>query len=258
MAQAISIIGLESIRLIQVGDDLCRIIYDAAVREHSEFQHDDVIVISQKIISKAEGQLVDVSTIKPTSRARNIARETRKSPQLVTLILQDSERILRAEEGMLVVKRKDGFICLNAGVDKSNVKGENVYARLPKDSDLSAQKLRIELERLSGKKLAVIIADTYSRPSRVGQVEFAIGISGMEPIIDYRGSKDLFGRKLKFKYVAVADEVAAAAELVMGQGTERVPVAIIRGLGRVRPTEETNLSRKLILGRQKDIFRKIL
>jgi coenzyme F420-0:L-glutamate ligase/coenzyme F420-1:gamma-L-glutamate ligase len=258
MAQTISIIGLESIGLIQSGDNLSRIIYDATRREHSELQPNDVIVISQKIASKAEGQLVDVSTIKPSSRARNIAKKTGKSPQLITLILQDSARILRAEKRVLVVKRKDGFICLNAGVDKSNVKGETVYARLPNDSDLFAQKLRIELERLSGKKLAVIIADTYSRPSRVGQVEFAIGISGMEPIVDYRGSEDLFGHELKFKYVAVADEVAAAAELVMGQGTERVPVAIIRGLGRLRHTEEINLARKLILRRQKDIFRKIL
>ena len=258
MAQTISIIGLDSIGLIRCGDNLSRIIYDASISEKSELQDNDVIVISQKVVSKAEGQLVDISTIKPSTRAKDIAKKTKKSPQLITLILQDSARVLRAEKRALVVKRKDGFICLNAGVDKSNVKGETIYARLPKNSDISAQKLRTNLELLSGKRLAVIVADTYSRPSRVGQVEFAIGIAGMQPIIDYRGEEDLFGYELKFKYVGLADEVAAAAELVMGQGTEQIPVAIIRGLGRLQHTEETNLAKKLSLGRQKDLFSKIL
>ena len=258
MAQTISIIGLDSIGLIQSGDDLSRIIYDATRTEKSELQNNDIIVISQKIISKAEGQLVDISTIKPSARSKDFAKKTNKSPQLITLILQDSARILRAERRALIVRRKDGFICLNAGVDKSNVKGKTVYARLPNNSDISAQKLRANLERLSGKKLAIIVADTYSRPSRVGQVEFAIGVAGIQPIIDYRGEKDLFGYELKFKYVALADELAAAAELVMGQGTEQIPVAIIRGLGRLQHTEETNLSKKLSLGRQKDLFSEIL
>jgi len=133
-----------------------------------------------------------------------------------------------------------------------------VYSRLPADLDGSANHLRIELERLTGKKLAVIIGDTYSRPFRVGQVEFAIGISGFDPIVDYRGSKDLFGYKLKFKYVALADEVAAVAELVMGQGSEGVPAVIVRGVTRMERNESAGLSKKLLLGKKLDLFRRIL
>lgn len=258
MAHMISIFGLASIGLIQSGDNLSKIIFDAAKTENVEFADDDVVVISQKIVSKAEGELVDISTIKPGAKAKAVAKRTRKNPQLVQLILQDSARILRAEKRTLIVKRKDGLICLNAGVDKSNVKGANSYTRLPTNADNSARKLRTELEHLSGRKVAVIIADTYSRPSRVGQVEFAIGIAGMEPIVDYRGKEDLFGYELKFKYVALADEIAAAAELVMGQGTERTPVAIVRGLPRLQRTEKEGLAKKLTIGRKRDLFSKLL
>lgn len=258
MAHVISIIGLTNIGLIQAGDNLSRIIFDAARLERVELVDDDVIVVSQKIVSKAEGELVDISSIKPSVKAKTIAKRTKKSPKLIQLILRDSAKILRAEKRTLVVKRKDGLTCLNAGVDKSNVKGATIYARLPSNADDSAQKLRIKIEQLSGKRVAVIVADTYSRPSRVGQVEFAIGIAGVEPIVDYRGKEDLFGYELKFKYVALADEIAAAAELIMGQGAERIPVAIIRGLPRLQRTEEAHLARKLSLGRQRDIFSKML
>jgi len=147
------------------------------------------------------------------------------------------------------------LVCLNAGVDKSNVEGRSTYSRLPPDSDISARKILRRLEKLSGRKLAVIIADTYSRPLRVGQVDFAIGIAGMEPIVDYRGLEDMFGYSLRYKYVGLADEAAAAAELVMGQGTERTPVAIVRGLSRMKRSLDRNLSKKLLLGRQLDLFR---
>jgi coenzyme F420-0:L-glutamate ligase/coenzyme F420-1:gamma-L-glutamate ligase len=258
MAHTVSIIGLQSIGLIEPGDSISEKICEAADSENVKLLDDDVIVVSQKIISKAEGQLVDISTIKPSTKARAMAKRTKKSSQLIELILRDSAKILRAEKRTLIVKRKDGLICLNAGVDKSNVNGATTYARLPRNADQSAQKLRAELEELSGRKTAVIIADTYSRPSRLGQVEFAIGISGIDPVIDYRGKQDLFGYELKFKYVAIADEIAAAAELVMGQGTEAIPVAIIRGLSRLQRTNEVGLTKKLSLGRQKDLFRRIL
>jgi len=258
MAQTVTIIGLQSIGLIKPGDSISEIIWKAAKSEHVELLDQDVIVVSQKIISKAEGQLIDVSKIKPSAKARSIAKRTKKSPQLIELILRDSAKILRAEKRALIVKRNDGFVCLNAGVDKSNVNGATIYTRLPPNADLSAHKLRAELKQLSGKHIAVIIGDTYSRPSRLGQVEFAIGISGIAPIIDYRGKQDLFGYELKFKYVALADEIAAAAELVMGQGTEATPVAIVRGLPRLQQTNEEGLSKKLALGRQKDLFGGIL
>jgi len=258
MAHTVSIIGLQSIGLIEPGDNVSKKICEAADSENVKLLDDDVIVVSQKIVSKAEGELVDISTIKPGAKARAVAKRTKKSSQLLELILRDSAKILRVEKRTIIVKRKDGLICLNAGVDKSNVNGATIYARLPRNADRSAQKLRAELEQLSGRKIAVIIADTYSRPSRLGQVEFAIGISGIDPVIDYRGKRDLFGYELKFKYVAIADEIAAAAELVMGQGTEAIPVAIIRGLSRLQRTDKAGLSKKLSLGRQKDLFRRIL
>jgi coenzyme F420-0:L-glutamate ligase/coenzyme F420-1:gamma-L-glutamate ligase len=174
------------------------------------------------------------------------------------LILRDSRKVLRADPQAVIVKRKDGFVCLNAGVDKSNVRGRTVYSRLPEDSDESAKELRTRLEKMSRRRIAVIVADTYSRPLRVGQVELAIGISGIEPIIDYRGQEDLFGYELRYKFVALADEVAAAAELVMGQGTEQVPVAVVRGLTRLVRNESEAISRKLHLGKRRDLFSKIL
>jgi coenzyme F420-0:L-glutamate ligase/coenzyme F420-1:gamma-L-glutamate ligase len=258
LVRVVSIIGLENIGLLKRGDDVGQVIFDALAEESLELADGDVVVVSQKIISKAEGLEVDISTIKPSARARLLSRKTRKDARLIQLILSDSRRVLRADSQALVIQRKDGTICLNAGVDKSNVTGRFGYARLPTDADSSANKIRVKLEELSGRKLAVIIADTYSRPFRVGQVEFAIGVSGIEPIVDYRGLEDLFGYKLRYKFVGQADEVAAAAELVMGQGTERTPVAIVRGLPRVSRSEESGLSTKLLLGKRMDLFRGII
>jgi coenzyme F420-0:L-glutamate ligase/coenzyme F420-1:gamma-L-glutamate ligase len=258
LVRAVSIIGVEKIGLVKPGDNVARLIFDAFNADGQEFVDDDVIVVSQKIVSKAEGLLADLSRVKPSTRAKRISKRTSKDPRLIELILRDSSEVLRADRQALVVRRKNGFVCLNAGVDKSNVKGPHAYARLPKDPDSSARRIRIELEKLSGRKLGVIVADTYSRPYRVGQVEFAIGLSGIEPIVDYRGSSDLFGYSLRYKFVGLADEVAAAAELVMGQGTERTPAAVVRNLPRVKRTDEPNLSKKLMLGQQKDLFRNLV
>jgi coenzyme F420-0:L-glutamate ligase/coenzyme F420-1:gamma-L-glutamate ligase len=246
---------LETIGSVKTGDNLARLILGSAKREKYEPQDGDVIVVSQKIVSKAQGLLVDISRIKPSRKAMALSRRVKKDPKLIELILQDSERLIRAEERALVVRRREGIICLNAGVDKSNVDGPTTYTRLPEDSDKIAVKIRKDIERLSGKRIAVIIADTYSRPHRVGQTEFAIGVSGIEPIIDYRGTADLYGYELKYKYVALADEIAAAAELVIGQGNERIPVAIVRGLTRLQRTNRSGLSRKLVLDKNQDIFK---
>ncbi len=256
--KTVSIIGLEHIGLVKPGDDVARVVSEALRKENVELVDDDVIVFSQKIVSKADGLLVDISTLRPTAKSRSLSRRTKKDPRLIELILRDSAKVLRADAKALVVRRRNGMICLNAGVDKSNVEGRLVYARLPTNPDSSASRIRTELERLSGKRLVVIVADTYSRPFRVGQVEFAIGVSGMEPIVDYRGQEDLFGHRLRYKFVGLADEVAAAAELVMGQGTERTPVAIVRGLSRLKRTESSALSKKLLLGKRMDLFGKIM
>jgi coenzyme F420-0:L-glutamate ligase/coenzyme F420-1:gamma-L-glutamate ligase len=258
MTRTVSVIGIEGIGLLRSGDDVGQIIFDAVKDSNLGFADDDVIVVSQKIVSKAEGLEVDISTIKPSVKARRLSQRTGKDARLIELILKDTRRIVRADGQALIVQKKDGMVCVNAGVDKSNVKGRLRYARLPKNSDSSAKKIRTTLEALSGRKLAVIVADTYSRPFRVGQVEFAIGVSGLEPIVDYRGLEDIFGYKLRYKFVGLADEVAAAAELVMGQGTERTPVAIVRGLPRLRRVEQHGLSRKLTLGKRMDLFHKII
>jgi len=249
---------LENIGLVKSGDDVAKLIFEAATAEGFALIDGDVVVVSQKIISKADGLLVDIESLRPSAKAQLLAKRTKKDPRLVELVLKDSGKVLRADKDVLVVARKNGFICINAGVDKSNVGGHHVYARLPLDADKSAGALRSALEKLSGKRIAVIVGDTYSRPLRVGQVEFAIGLSGIEPIDDYRGRKDLFGYQLRFKYVGLADEVAAAAELVMGQGTEGIPVAIVRGLTRAVVSEGQVLSRKLLLGRRLDLFRRML
>ncbi len=247
-------IGLEKIGFVKPGDDAAKLIFDAVKGENLELMDGDVIVVSQKMVSKADGLLVDVASIKPSRRAKLLSKRCRKDPRLVQMILRDSANVLRADSQALVVRRKDGFICLNAGVDKSNVQGRTVYSRLPENSDASARELRIRLQELSGRKLAVIVADTYSRPFRVGQVEFAIGISGFEPIVDYRGQKDLFGYELRYKSVGLADEIAAAAELVIGQGIEQMPVAIVRGVPRQVRVETTALSKKMQVGKRIDLF----
>ena len=255
LSKVVSIIGLDKISIVKPGDDVAQLIFEKAKEEEIIFADGDLVVISQKIVSKASGLLVDTSEIKPGHKAKALAKRTKKDPRVIELILQDSAAVLRADSQAFVVRRKDGLVCLNAGVDKSNVEGRFIYSRLPANSDLAADQILTRLERLSGKRLAVIIADTYSRPLRVGQVEFAIGLAGIEPIVDYRGLNDMFGYSLRYKYVALADEAAAAAELVMGQGTERTPVAIIRGLDRMKRSLDRNLSRKLLLGRRLDLFR---
>ena len=251
----VTLFGLDNLGLVNPGDDIARLIFEKVNESNFALQDGDLVVISQKVVSKASGLLIDVSKILPGQRAKALAKRTKKDPKVIQLILQDSAVVLRADKQALVVRRKDGLICLNAGVDKSNVQGRDMYTRLPPDSDASANKLLARLQELSGKRLAVIIADTYSRPLRVGQVEFAIGIAGIEPIVDYRGLGDMFGYNLRYKYVALADEAAAAAELVMGQGTERTPIAIIRGLERMKWSKDRSLSKKLLLKRRLDLFR---
>lgn len=256
--RSVSVIGLERIRFVRPGDDAAQLIFDAVKAENLELVDGDVVVVSQKIVSKADGLLVDITSVNPSRRAKLLSKRCGKDARLIELILKDSARVLRADSQALVVRRKDGFVCLNAGVDKSNVQGRTVYSRLPEDSEASARELRIRLEALSGRKLAVIIADTYSRPMRVGQVEFAIGVSGFEPIVDYRGQKDLFGYELRYKSVGLADEIAAAAELVIGQGTEQMPVAIVRGVPRLFRTDANTLSKRMLVGKRIDLFTGII
>ncbi len=254
MPNQLTIYPITGLPLIRPGDDLAKLIVDSARRRSNGIRNRDVIVVGQKAVSKAEGRLVDIDKVKPSKGALRIASKTGRKPGFVQVVLRDSKRVVRADREALIVTTKQGWTCLNAGVDKSNVEGKATYALLPKKPDSSAARLRSRIERLTGRKIGVIICDTHSRPFRRGQVEETIGLSGLNPMVDYRGQQDLFGYQLKFKNVAIVDELASAAELVMGQGRERTPAAIIRGLKRVR-FQKRATSRSLVVAHAEDLFK---
>jgi coenzyme F420-0:L-glutamate ligase/coenzyme F420-1:gamma-L-glutamate ligase len=254
MSDTLTITPLTRLPLLKEGDDLARIIVSRAKKLGVGIRNRDLIVIGQKAVSKVEGRVVDIGSVSPSARAMKIAKETGKSPGFVEIVLRESSKVLRADKDAFIVRTKRGATCLNAGVDKSNVKGDRTYALLPQDPDSSARKLRKRIKEMTGKQVAVVICDTRSRPFRKGQVEESIGVAGVNPLIDYRGQKDLFGYTLRFKNVSIADELASAAELVMGQGRERTPVAIVRGLKRVRLQDHAS-SRFLVVDSEEDLFR---
>jgi coenzyme F420-0:L-glutamate ligase/coenzyme F420-1:gamma-L-glutamate ligase len=190
----------------------------------------------------------------PSGRAKQLSKVTQRDPRLVELVLNESRRVVKVSPEILIVENRQGFVCINAGVDKSNVQGKDAYALLPLDSDRSARRIRSEIKKSTGKNVGVVICDTYSRPFRRGQVVFAMGVAGIDVFRDYRGKKDLFGYVLKVKNSAIADEIGSAAELVMGQGAEAVPVAIVRGFAEVMATLDHSAS-ELVIGAQEDLFR---
>ncbi len=254
MSSRVEIFALTGLPLINPGDDLAGLIVKQVRAQGLGIENGDIIVIGQKAVSKTEGRLVDIDKVSPSRRALDLARKVRKRAGFVEIVLRDSKRIARASRQALIVTTKHGFTCLNGGVDKSNVEGERMYALLPVNPDLSARKIRTRIQRLTKRKIGLLITDTHSRPFRLGQVEETIGVAGLDPLVDYRGKRDLFGYKLRFKNVAIADELAAAAELVMGQGTEATPVAIIRGLGRVKFKERARSS-QLVVAPGQDLFK---
>ena len=196
------------------------------ISQSAKLTDGDILVIAQKIISKQEGRVVALSTVTPSLLAQGIGSQYHKDPRVVELILSESKRIVRMKNEIIIVQTHTGFICANAGIDESNVK--NGYATLlPADSDLSAQKIRDDIKNNFSKDVAVVVSDTFGRPFRMGQTNCAIGISGLNPILDYAGTLDSFGRILRVTEIAIADEFSAAAELVMGK-TLNCPVVIIR------------------------------
>ncbi len=206
---------------IQPSDDLTELILAAA-----NLSDGDILVVAQKIISKQEGRIVDLSTVTPSLLAEGLGSQYQKDPRILVLILSETKRIVRMKNEILIVETHSGFICANAGIDESNVKSG--YATLlPTNSDISAQTIRYKILEQTNKNVAVIISDTFGRPFRMGQTNCAIGISGLNPILDYAGTKDSFERILRITEIAIADEFSAAAELVMGKAL-KCPVAIIR------------------------------
>jgi len=213
---------------ITPGDELTPLILEGCRREKLELVDGDVVVITQKIVSKAEGCIQSLSDMEPSSIAITFARESNKDPRLVELALREARRIVRMDRGVLITETRHGFVCANSGVDASNVGSPDAATTLPREPDRSAERLRRELQDATGARIAVILSDTFGRPWREGVVNVAIGIAGLNPVNDYRGLSDADGRSLASTVIAVADELAGAAELVMGK-LDRIPVAVVRG-----------------------------
>jgi len=197
----------------------------------------DVLVVSQKVVSKAEGRVADLASVEPGERARELAAEHDKDPRVVELVLRESRRIVRAERGVLIAETNGGWVCANAGIDASNVAADGSVALLPEDADASARRLRAEIEAAAGTRPAVVVADSFGRPWRLGQVDVAIGCAGLAVLDDWRGRTDRDGRELEATEVAVADQAAAAADLVRDKDAG-LPAALVRGLGRFVTAED--------------------
>ncbi len=250
---SVKIIAVENLPLIVEGDDLAELICNAAEKQGIPIQEKDVVVITHVAVSKAEGNVVNLDEVSPSERATEIARETDKDPALVETILRETKEIVRMGRNSLITETKNGVICANAGVDRSNIEGERNIVLLPKDSNASAQKIRQKIRKLTGCDVAVIVSDTHGRPFRMGEINVAIGVAGIKPIRDRRGEKDLFGYVLRIKQTAIADELSSAAELVIGQADEGIPVAIIRGY-KYQTTENASAT-ELTRPKEKDLFR---
>jgi coenzyme F420-0:L-glutamate ligase / coenzyme F420-1:gamma-L-glutamate ligase len=253
----LTITPISKIPLIRPGNNLADIILHSLSVDHISLIDGDIIVLSQKIVSKAEGRIINLSTITPSKEAEELALRSEKDPRLVELILRESKAVLRIRSGTLIVEHKLGFICASAGIDHSNVRGdignpEDWVLLLPEDPDLSADKIRQELESKSGKHLGVMIIDSHGRAWRLGVVGTCIGLSGIPALIDQRGKEDLFGYRLKITIIGAADELAAAASLVLGEAAEGTPVAHVRGFP--YPLRESSLS-ELLRQKEQDLFR---
>ncbi|MFP6663941.1 MAG: coenzyme F420-0:L-glutamate ligase [Deltaproteobacteria bacterium] len=243
---------------VQPNDDLAAILTRAIDASMLGVKNGDVLVVCQKIVSKAEGRVVALDTIEPSAMASAWAAEYEKDPRLIELVFRESRRIVRMERGNLIVETGPGWICANAGIDQSNAVCEGTVTLLPLDPDASAQRLRAALADSLGVELAVIVTDTFGRPWREGQVEFALGVAGMNPIEDLAGSPDLIGRELGVTQIATADQLASAAGLAMGK-SDGMPAILIRGwkpLAAARPDEtEGPGGQRLIRPAENDLFR---
>ena len=247
----LEIIGLDGLGEIGRGDSIARLVYQACSENDVTLVREDILVVAHKIVSKAEGRIIRLEEVRPSARALELSRELNsKDARLVEVILSESRRIVRIGRGAIIVETHHGFICANAGVDLSNV-GLGMVALLPKDPDRSAREIRGGIQRLGGAAPAVIISDSFGRAWRLGTVDVAIGVSGLKPLKDDRGRNDRYGYELKASVAAVADELAAAAELVMGK-TGAVPVAVIRGYGVER---EEGSAQELLRPEAEDLFR---
>lgn len=252
MQSEIRIIPVRGIGEVRPGDDLATLILAAVTAAGMALEDNDVLVVTQKIVSKAEGRLIDPAEVEPSAFARQVALTAKKDAHFQEVVLRESRRIVKQDKGILITETHHGLICANSGVDESNVAGGRIVCLLPEDPDASAARLRAAIKDRAGLTTAVIISDTFGRPWRDGQVNVAIGLAGIAPLSDYAGVDDPYGYKMHATLIAVGDELAGAAELAMGK-IDRVPVAIIRGYA-YTPSEE-GTAQQLIRRPEFDLFR---
>jgi coenzyme F420-0:L-glutamate ligase/coenzyme F420-1:gamma-L-glutamate ligase len=244
--------ALEGLPEVRPGDDLARLIA-GALRDHEITRH-DVLVVAHKVVSKAEGRIRKLTNVQPRARARNLARELGKDPRHVQVVLDESREVLRAAHGVLICVTRHGFVCANAGVDASNVRGEDSVVVLPQDPDASARALRARLRQELGQDPAILITDSFGRAWRHGQTDTAIGCAGLMPLDDWRGRRDAHGRELKATWIAIADELAAAADLARAKDAYE-PVVLVRGAERHVTDADGPGARALIRPEREDLFR---
>jgi len=246
----VEVFPIEGIPEVRQGADIASLILRALSKAGLRVRDRDVIVIKQKIVSKAEGRVVKLDSVKPGDEASRLAQQQGKDPRLVELILGEAVRVVRAGHGVIITETKQGYVCANSGVDRSNVK-DGYATLLPIDADASARRIRRKLCDRSGRDIAVVITDTFGRPWRKGQTDVAVGCSGIQPLLSYRGKKDRYGYELRVTEPAVVDEIAGAAELATGKLT-RIPVALVRGAKFARGEKG---ARSLAIEKEKDLFR---
>ena len=250
-APSVRLIGLGGVPEVRPGDKLADLVLQASQAAGCALEEGDILVVTQKVVSKAEGCLVDLSEVEPSDLARRFAEQYSKDARYVEVVLRECVRIVRMDRGILIAQTRHGFVCANAGVDASNVSGGDVACVLPRDPDGSARALRAELRQRTGRDLAVVISDSFGRPWRNGIVNVAIGVAGMAPLLDYRGQPDDFGRVMHVSVLAIADEVASAAELVAGK-VNRCPFVVVRGYSYARAE---GAAADLVMDSATDLFR---
>jgi coenzyme F420-0:L-glutamate ligase/coenzyme F420-1:gamma-L-glutamate ligase len=248
----LSALALDGLPEIRPGDDLPRLI--AAIAQAAQLTDGDVLVLAHKVVSKAEGRIRQLTDVDPSERARALADRLGKDPRHVQTVLDESAEVLRAERGVLICVTHHGFVCANAGVDASNVPGEDAVVLLPRDPDASARELRRGIERLTGASPAILITDSFGRAWRHGQVDVAIGCAGLRPLEDWRGRRDAAGRKLKATWIAVADQLAGAADLARAKDGQR-PVVLIRGAAGHVSRQDGPGAQAIIRPKAEDLFR---
>ena len=251
---SLSITPLHGIKLVEEGDDLASILLRAVADNGCELGDGDILAVAQKIVSKAEGRLVQLRNVQPTAQAERLATQTDKDPRLVQLILDESTAVVRQKPGVLIMRHKLGLVGAHAGVDQSNVDhdGGDAALLLPKDPDASAERLRKAVQAETGRAIGVLITDSANRPWRLGTVGVAIGCAGLQVLDDHRGGSDLYGRELKVTLINRADSIAAAATLAMGETSERTPAALVAGLP---PATVGQTARLAVRPLEEDLFR---